>query len=122
MRRKRLGVLLFALALAVQVIAPASASVMAEARNSSAAFAICFQAGGGPAGDRELPGPNERRSDACPLCQACCVGVAPPAAWPSSVGMAPVQWVASSWTVADRAVPTPHPDYAHRARAPPSLS
>lgn len=124
MDRNRIGALLFALALAVQAAAPAAAAIAIAkaARDFGVVSTICLQSGGDPAGERELPGHHNRHCDACTLCEACCNGVAPPSAWPRLVGMAPVQSIDSSWTVADRALPTPLADDARRARAPPALS
>ncbi len=120
MTRNRLGVLLFALALAIQALASAAniASAALAARGFS--LQICLQSGG-VAGTNELPGQNDRQRD-CPVCQVSCSGVAPIVAWLPPVGMAHVQWIATSWTVADRVLPAPNPDYSRRARAPPALS
>ncbi len=123
MRRSWRSVLLFALALAIQALAPA-ASAIGAARpfgGSRASFEICLQAGGF-AGNEQLPGHHDRQRDACPLCQMSCSGVAPLEARPTLAGLAPVQWTALAWTVADRALPAPRHEHSHQPRAPPLFS
>lgn len=125
MRRNWFGVLVFALALTIQVMAPVAANV-GMARTSDEAgrtFSLCLQDGGSPADNsRQLPGHNDRHRDACPLCQVCCDGLAPIEARPNDVGRAPVQWTALAWTVADRVLPAPRHDHSRQARAPPAFS
>jgi hypothetical protein len=123
MRRKWYGVLLFALALAIQALAPAAANVALAAAPNEYRLSIqsCLQSGD-PAGANQLPGHHEGQCDACLMCQASCCGVAPLAARPSSAGLAPVQWTALAWTVADRALPAPRHESSHQPRAPPALS
>jgi hypothetical protein len=124
MPRNWRSVLLFALALAIQALAPAAAN-FAMARPSGdlrSSIILCLQTGGS-AGDRQqLPGHHDRQRDDCPLCQISCSGVAPLEARPNFAGLAPVQWTALAWTVADRALPAPRHEYSHPARAPPVFS
>jgi hypothetical protein len=126
MHRSWRGVLLFALALAIQAFAPAAANIaMAQpSGDSRVSFVICLQTGGSPADQQHrLPGQhNNRQHDACPLCQISCSGVAPLEARPNLAGLAPVQWTALAWTVADRALPAPRHESSHQPRAPPALS
>jgi hypothetical protein len=123
MRRKWYSVLLFALALAVQALALAAANVAlatapGEYRTS---IQLCLQSGDS-AGDNQLPGHHEGQRDACFMCQVSCCGVAPLEARPNPVGLAPVQWTALAWTVADRALPAPRHESSHQPRAPPAIS
>lgn len=122
MRRNWLTVLLFALALAVQAIAPAAANVaMAKAGASRAAVELCASAA--DAGDRQqAPSRLHHHRDACPLCQAYCDGVAPLVSRSLATGLPPVLWTAQFWTTANRTLPTPHSEYSWQARAPPSYS
>ncbi len=126
MRRNwRSALWLVALALAVQVFAPAVDNVaMSWASGVPRSPAeICLRAGGGSADDtQQIPGPHDRYRDACLSCQLCTGGVAPLASRPNLVGEAPVQWTTLAWTVADRALPAPRYEYSHQARAPPVLS
>jgi hypothetical protein len=123
MRRKWRSVLLFALALAFQALAPAAANVALAAASDDirASIQICLQSGG-PAGKNDLPGQTDRQHDACLICQVNCNGVAPLEARPNPVGLAPVQWTALAWTVADRALPALRHDSSHQPRAPPAFS
>jgi hypothetical protein len=124
MRRNWRNVLLFAAALAIQALAPAAAAI-AMARpfaGSLSSIEICLEIRGSAGDQQQLPGHNDRSRDACPLCQICCSGAAPLEARPNLAGLAPVQWTALAWTVADRALPAPRHEYSHQARAPPILS
>ena len=125
MDRSWFAVLIFALALTIQVIRPAGANgAIARAFDEAPRpFSTCLQIGGAPAdGSQQLPGHNDRHHDSCLLCQVCCDGMAPLEARPHQVGKAPVQRIALAWTVADRVLPTPPHEYSRQARAPPSLS
>ena len=125
MRRNRFGVVVFALALAVQVLAPVVVKV-AMARtfdDAGRTFSLCLQAGDSPSDNSQrLPGHNDLHRDACLLCQLCCDGIAPIDARSNYIGTAPVQWTAFAWTAADRALPTPHHDHSRQPRAPPAFS
>lgn len=122
MRRNWVSGLLFALALAFQAAAPVAATVAME-RGSSPSVEICLKAAGkAAASDNQLPGPHDSKRDICALCEFCCSGVAPLEARPNPVGLAPVQWTALAWTVADRALPALRHDHARQARAPPFVS
>jgi hypothetical protein len=120
MPRAWLTRLLFALALAVQVIAPMASNVAAAREGGSDdGVGFCVKAGGQT--EHRTPGHAQDGRD-CPICQTLCDGVAPIAARPSAPGMAPVQWVEVPWTVADRVLPVLSSDGANRARAPPIFS
>ncbi len=125
MRRNWRGVLLFALALAVQAFAPAAANIAMSQASGDPRFSIeiCLQAGGGSADDNhQLPGPRNGQRGACLLCQVCCGGVAPLESRSDAVGAAPVQWTALACTVADCTLPALRHEYSHQARAPPVFS
>jgi hypothetical protein len=115
---------LFALAVAVQALAPVAADfAMAKASGDGASFEICVDSGGVAHHHRHHNrAPGHDGSDACPLCQVCCSGVALIEAKPDHVGMAPVQWTPLAWTAADRVLAASRRDHAHQARAPPSFS
>lgn len=122
MRRDWLNVLLFALALAIQAFSPAAANVAVAkgAGDSRASIELCLKVAAGD--QQQIPGQTHQlHRDACLFCQAACDGVAPFAARLVSHGMAPVQWTALVWMVADRALPTAHHDYSRQARAPPTF-
>lgn len=121
MRRNWLTILLFALALAVQALAPAAAHVASAGITASAASdETCFTNVGST--DRtQAPGHLKGHRDACLFCQSYCDGAAPLGARVIHLGKAPVQWTALFWTVADRALPTPQYDYSRQARGPPAI-
>lgn len=114
-------VLLFALALAFQATAPVAASIAME-RGFGLSAELCLPADGKSVGETRLPGPHDARHELCALCAVSCSGVAPLEARPNPVGLAPVQWTALAWTVADRALPALRHDHARQARAPPHRS
>lgn len=123
MPRAWLTRLLFALALALQVIAPMSGGV-AAARDGvkSHALETCLALAGGDHGQRQGGHGHTHGHHDCALCQAFCDGVAPVAGRPASLGRAPVQWEDIHWMVADRALPAPPRNYDRQARAPPKFS
>ncbi len=120
MPRAWLTRVLFALALAVQVIAPMAGSFAAALDNEVGSIGVCLKAAKDQA-KHQVPGHAQKERD-CPICQIFCNGVAPVAARPPAPGMALVQWVEFRWTVADRVLPVLLQGLAHRARAPPSFS
>ncbi|WP_442754200.1 DUF2946 family protein [Methylocystis sp. JAN1] len=113
--------ILFVLALALQALPVASGVAAARGADAHVLSEICLKAGSPGHDNHQAPGRAHGRHD-CPLCQAFCDGVAPVAARPVVLGMAPVQWRDFRWTVADRALPAPPRDYDRQARAPPSFS
>ncbi|QGM99444.1 DUF2946 family protein [Methylocystis parvus] len=121
MPRRWLPTVLFVLALAVQAFLPVANGVAAaRGVDVHGLSEICLKAGS-PGHDHGPAGHAHGTHD-CALCQAFCDGVAPVAAKPVLLGMAPVQWRDIRWTVADRALPAPPRDYDRQARAPPSFS
>lgn len=123
MHRRWLTAVLFALALAVQALAPVATGVaMAHGAGESGPFELCLKAGRAAANHHGSGGHVHRQHDSCALCQAFCDGVAPVSVRSASLGMAPVRWTSFRWTVADRTVPVAARDYARQARAPPVFS
>ncbi|MGA8170735.1 MAG: hypothetical protein WB816_07880 [Methylocystis sp.] len=121
MRRNWFGRLFFALALAIQVMSPAAAN-FTRTDSAKTAFQICLKtAADFAAGDRHSPGVPDRHGG-CLFCQMSCDGSAPLGALVVEIGVAPVQWRPSAWTVADRASPTPRSETSHQPRAPPVIS
>ena len=127
MRRNWLTILLFALALAIQVVAPVAMNVALAAGAGSVATAVadgglCLKDAG--AADRSQSPLDHLRAhhDACLLCQLHCDGGATLDARATSIGRAPVYWTALPWTAADRALPVPAAERSHQARAPPVFS
>ncbi|MGD9543510.1 MAG: DUF2946 family protein [Methylocystis sp.] len=121
MRRNWLTVLLFALALTVQALAPAAAHVAPRLGAGDVIKAFCLN-DVAASDDDQGPARVKSHRDACLFCQTYCNGVAPLAARVIHLGKAPVQWTALDWTVADRALPTHPQDYSRQARAPPANS
>jgi len=119
MRRNWLTTLLFALALAVQAIAPAVAHVASQTGASSAIKEVCFKSAA-PIEPAQTPGHLKSRHDLCLFCQSYCDGVAPLAARAIHFVAAPVCWTALAWTEADRSLASLSRDYSRQARAPPA--
>jgi hypothetical protein len=124
MRRNWFGRLFFALALAIQVLSPAAANVaQSHAGSTKTAFQICLKTAADFAtGAPQLPSQPERHGGGCSLCQLSCDAAAPFGAATVEIGLAPVQWRFSAWTVADRPSPTPRDESSHQPRAPPKHS
>ncbi len=118
MRRSAWQVLVFALALAVQVLGPAAASLaMARGAQHGRGIEICAPTSDGPQDPKRRAAHDHHGS--CLLCQLCCNGVAPSEAKSQEFGKASVQWTAWSWTAADRASPAHRHGEPYQARAPP---
>lgn len=109
---------LFALALAVQAIAPVANGV-AAAHDATGLFEICQKAT--DHAPQQAPGHTHRHQD-CALCQAFCDGVAPVAARQMPVAVAPVYWSRLAWAAVDYAPPAMARDFSRQARAPPSFA
>lgn len=130
MRRNWLTVLIFALALAIQVVAPVAVNVALAAGTNAAAVSkpslvsteLCVKEIGSNDTSQQAPGRLKGHRGDCVLCQAACDGVAQLGARAIQLGRAPVRWTPLPWTVADRALPLPVRDYSRQARAPPTLS
>jgi len=116
----RLKSLVFALALAVQVLAPIVGGVAAGESARAGLGEICLNAGADIQHDgRTTPGHSHQRD--CPVCQAFCDGVAPVEASASTaVSISLARWSALRWRVADSVAPATSGRFAHRARAPPA--
>jgi hypothetical protein len=120
MGRNFLCALLFALALAVQALAPAAAR-MAMGHDAPTA---CLTANVAVAADEARPaGLPHVAPELCDLCALCCGGgAAPPVASRAAVCVATVPARLSGWAVADdESAPSRH-DHLIRARAPPAFS
>lgn len=131
MRRNWFTILLFAMALALQVVAPVAVNVAMATRAEAAAVSaggviaageLCLKDAGAGGPSREAPAHLKGHRDACLLCQAYCGGVAPVGARAARLGMAPVHWTALAWTQTDRVLPAAPHDYSRLARGPPSNS
>jgi hypothetical protein len=117
MSRNWLTAILFALALAVQAIAPIAGNVASAQAGVSA---NCLAADG--ADHKSTPGHVHRHRDSCLLCQTFCDGVAPVETRQASLVFASFDWRPFAWTMADRTLQGPQRDYSRQARAPPSFS
>jgi len=122
MRRNLASIILFSLALAIQVIAPATAglaqsalfpAVLAPGQICATLADVSAAASVTPAGHAEA-GPR-----LCDLCALCCGGAAPPAARPEITAVASSAWVSAEWAATVRRAVVFQPDHARRARAPP---
>lgn len=115
MRRNFVCALLFALALAVQALAPAALRA-ASAQQTCVAASV-----DGPATKGQPFGHPDTGSPRCDLCALCCGSLAPLGAR-SSVALVPfAAWTAATWPVVENAAPVSRRD-AVRARAPPTFS
>lgn len=125
MRHRWLTTVLFALALAVQALAPIAGNV-ARANGfgaASASVALCLsKASGGPTDPQQAPGAAHGHRHDCALCQSLCDGVAPIAAPPLQLVAASAFWRAAEWAADARALPARRFDHARQARAPPTFS
>lgn len=121
MRRKWLTVLFFALALAIQALAPIATNVAYAGGGGSAstAFELCLNGGGFADDQTQTPGQANRRHENCPLCQTFCDGAAPLAGRSVFLRIVPPTSRALSSTEVDR-FPLKRPfEHSHQARAPP---
>jgi hypothetical protein len=118
MRRNLTSIILFSLALAVQVIAPATAGLAHAALAPGQICASFVEASvatsAAPAGHAEAGSPL---CDLCALC--CCGGAAATAPAPQFTGVRAFDWSYAEWTAAARRPIVFRPDHARRARAPP---
>lgn len=120
MRRKNFGVILFLVAMAVQVIAPVMGGMArANARSPGEAISSLCRAAGGDTG--EAP-ESPARHDSCALCEVLCDGVAPVGARDYAIVPAGNVWFALVWGSPEVVRPPTSIDQTHRARAPPSFS
>ncbi len=119
MPRPWLKLILFALALAVQVIAPAASGV-----------ATAYEGGGfqrdcgavDPRRQSPTRHTNGQNHHDCALCQSFCDGAAPvPARRPDAL-LSPAHWVRLHWAQPVGEHPAHSRHSAHRARAPPRFA
>jgi len=124
-RRSLFAVVVFTLAWAAQVLAPARANV-AQAQGSDKfqrSLENCLKTGGAPAkNSRRFPGTDDGPRDACLVCQVCCAGVAPIEARLRQVDKTSQQCAVVAWMEGDGFLPKAHYEYLRQARAPPALS
>lgn len=118
MPRRWLTAVLFALALAVQAIAPVANGV-AAAHEAVRLTEICQKASDDT--PQKAPGHTHRRHD-CALCESFCDGAAAVAARPTSFGAQPVHWTLIHWTANHFTPPVTPRDFSRQARAPPRFA
>ncbi len=109
---------LFALALAVQAVAPVANGV-AAAHDIIGFSEICQKAI--DHAPQQAPGHTHRHQD-CALCQAFCDGVAPVGPRPVSLAVAPVYWTSLAWADVDFTPRATTRDFSRQARAPPAFA
>ncbi|MEK4033693.1 DUF2946 family protein [Methylocystis sp. IM3] len=114
-----LTVALFALALAVQAIAPVANGV-AAAHDATGLFEFCQKAT--DAAPQQSPGHTHRHHQDCALCQAFCDGVAPVAGRPVALAFASLHWSRLAWAAVDFAPLATARDVSRQARAPPRFA
>lgn len=120
MRRIRFHIFLFALALALQVLAPIAGNlaVAGTLDLGGVSISICQS-------DKSTPSKapfSHNHHQSCALCQAYCDGVSPVSA-SGLLSVAPLaRWNAADWRAFVRVLPTKTIDYSRRARAPPVFS
>lgn len=122
MRPRWLSVILFALALAVQALAPVAIGMPTTRGLELAGLSeICLKAREASDSRHDTPSHTHRCQD-CALCQAFCDGVTPVAGRPFWLGAPPSQWTKFHWAATIPGLPTSPRDYARQARAPPVFS
>jgi hypothetical protein len=115
MSRRWLTIALFALALAVQALAPAAIGVAAAHEGGLSETCVT-------AADRapqHAPPGTRHTHHHCALCQSFCDGVAPVPVRPIAVDAGPLHWRSFAWVAPVMAASPAWRDFAHRARAPP---
>ena len=121
MRRSRHHIFLFALALALQVLAPIAGNlaVAGTLDLGGVSVTVCQSEKSSPS-----KGPlSHSHHQSCAICQAYCDGVSPVAAGVLAINDAYfAQWRLAQWRPINRVLPTTSIDYARLARAPPAFS
>lgn len=119
MRRTRLHIFLFALALALQVLAPIAGNlaIAGTLDVGGVSLSLCQSEKADPA-----KAPSHSHHQSCALCQVYCDGVSPVAANSHVLFVRPARWDVADWRVFDRVLPTTTFDFSRQARAPPSFS
>ncbi len=119
MRRTRLHIFLFALALALQVLAPIAGNlaVAGTLDLGGVSFSLCQSAKADP-----TKTPSHSHHQSCALCQVYCDGVSPVSAGSYILLASPARWNLADWRIYDRVLPTTKLDFSRQARAPPAFS
>jgi hypothetical protein len=116
MRRNIVCALLFALALAVQALAPAAArAAMGFSQQTCVTASV-----DGSAGKGQPSGHPDAHSASCDLCALCCGSLAL-GARASAILPASLAWTTATWPIVENAASSARRD-AVRARAPPTFS
>lgn len=120
MRRTRLHIFLFALALALQVLAPIAGNlaVAGTLDVGGVSFSLCQSEKSGPA---KAPSSHSHHQS-CALCQVYCDGVSPVTASSYILLTRTARRDVANWRVFDRVLPTTTLDFSRTARAPPAFS
>ena len=120
MRRTRLHIFLFALALVLQVLAPIAGNlaVAGTLDLGGVSFSICqFDKA-----DSSKSPLSRAHHQSCALCQVYCDGVSPVSAGSHVLFERPARWHVADWRVFHRVLPTAPIDSSRQARAPPAFS
>jgi hypothetical protein len=120
MRRTRLCIFLFALALALQALAPVvgNLAVAGTIDLGGVSFSVCQS----EKSDGSKAPLSLAHHQTCALCQVYCDGIPPVAAGDFPARPQYAQWRGVPRSPLDRVLPTTIIDYARRARAPPAFS
>jgi len=120
MRKRNFTVILFILAMAVQVMSPVMGG-MAHAHESAQGETISSLCRATTGEKGEAPASSVRH-DICALCQVLCDGVAPVGARDYATGPAGTVWFVLAWGSHDFVLPATRVNHSRQARAPPSFS
>lgn len=120
MRRTRLQILLFALALTFQVLAPIAGSlaVAGTIDLGGVSFKLCQS----DKSDSSKAPLSHTQNQSCALCQVYCDGVSSVASGAIVIDAQSAQWLPAQGRPRDPVLPTTSLDYARQARAPPAFS
>ncbi len=120
MRRTRLQILLFALALTFQVLAPIAGNlaVAGTIDLGGVSLKLCQS---DKADSSKVP-LSHGQHQSCALCQIYCDGVSPVATDVIVIQTQSALWRVAYWRLLDRILPSTAFDYARQARAPPAFS
>lgn len=120
MRRSRLHIFLFSLALALQVLAPVvgNLAVAGTLDLGGVSFSVCQSEKASPS---KTPLPH-RHHQSCTLCQVCFDGVSLVSVNSHAFVLKFTRWNIADWRVYDRVLPTTTLDFSRQARAPPAFS
>lgn len=122
MPRLWLAALLFALALAVQALAPAANGVAAAHGFDALGLGeICLRAAQSGRDSQPAPRRTHGHHD-CVLCQAFCDGATPVMARLVAIAAPRTQWTLSHWTAAPPGLTANPRNFWRQARAPPAFA